>query len=351
MNTVTSSIIQFELPATLSCPLPSEERNISRDAVRLLVSHEDGKMEHSTFDQLPFFLKKEDVLVVNTSATVPSAFPIQLPDGNTGRLHVSTKLQTGEWLIEIRKIIGNKTKRWYDGKEEMLFSLQGGGKVLLKEQFYKDDTPLRLWKAKFVCQDQTVNYPKNIALPIQYENLDRHYPLSYYQTYFSFQPGSAEMPSAGRGFTKSLVKRLLRKGITIVPLLLHTGISSLEENELPYPEYLEIDPLSASILNHAKANGQRIIAAGTTVIRALETTAGENNVIKPYRGYTDLFIHPGYEMKIANGLLTGFHEPNASHLSMLHAIAGYDHIHRAYMTAIKAKYFWHQFGDLHLILP
>ena len=158
------------------------------------------------------------------------------------------------------------------------------------------------------------------------------------------------MPSAGRGFTQDLLNRLLRKGIQIAPVLLHTGISSLEENEPPYPEYMEIDQASASVINTAKREGKRIIAVGTTAIRALETAFASGQV-KAYKGFTDLYITGNHEMQVANGMLTGFHEPKASHLHMLQSMAGLQHIDNAYNAAIEGEYHWHQFGDLHLILP
>nr|MDQ6890455.1 S-adenosylmethionine:tRNA ribosyltransferase-isomerase [Bacteroidota bacterium] len=106
-----------------------------------------------------------------------------------------------------------------------------------------------------------------------------------------------------------------------------------------------------SIINVAKSQGRRIIAVGTTTIRAVETAADKDGIVLPYRGNTELFINGKYKMKVVNGLLTGFHEPHASHLNMLQSLAGFDHIDHAYQVAIKEEYYWHQFGDLHLILP
>ncbi len=351
MNLTSPSIIQFDLPQDLACPKPTEDRNIRRDEVRLLVTTNSGSIEHSTFNHLSTFLQKGDVLVVNTSATIPSAIPVSLPAGKKGKLHFSTKLSDNKWLVEIREITGNKTIRWKEGQEGMIFPLPGGAGIFLQQKFYKNDQWLDLWIANFHGDQPMENYLTDHAKPIQYEKLDRQYPLSYYQTFFSFHPGSAEMPSAGRGFTAELVERLLKKGVSIVPILLHTGVSSLEENETPYPEHTEIDPVAASIINAAKVEGRRIIAVGTTAIRAIETAVNEDGIVLPYRGNTELFIDENYSMKIIDGLLTGFHEPRASHLNMLQSIGGFEHIDRAYREAIKAGYYWHQFGDLHLILP
>ena len=159
------------------------------------------------------------------------------------------------------------------------------------------------------------------------------------------------MPSAGRGFTRSLVNRLLEKGVAFAPILLHTGVSSLEENELPYPEYMEVSPISAAVINGAKKNGNRVIAIGTTAVRAIETATDHSTEVMEYKGYTDLFVDDNYEMKVIDGLLTGFHEPKASHLKMLKSLADFKHIQRAYNLAIDHEYYWHHFGDFHLIFP
>jgi S-adenosylmethionine:tRNA ribosyltransferase-isomerase len=351
MNVITPSIIQFELPRRLACPKPTEERNMERDEVRLLVSTNPGEIEHTTFNHLTAFLQKGDVLVVNTSATIPSALPVSLPGLRQGKLHISTRLNNREWLIEIREITGDKTKRWKEGKEGMIFQLPSGASVTLKQRFYKNEQWLHLWLVDFNVNQPMQSYLAGNARPIQYEKLDQQYPLSYYQTYFSFHPGSSEMPSAGRGFTRGLIERLLNKGVVLAPVILHTGVSSLEENEAPYPEYMEIDPVTASIINLANSQARRIIAVGTTAIRAIETAVNSEGIVIPYRGNTELFIDENYTMKVVDGLLTGFHEPKASHLNMLQSVGGFEHIDRAYKEAIKADYYWHQFGDLHLILP
>lgn len=351
MNLITHSIIQFDLPEHLACPKPTEERNLLRDEVRLLVTTGAGQVYHTTFSHLDKYLKSGDVLVVNISATIPAALPISLPNGDKGMVHLSNRLNAREWLIEIREIIGNKTIRWKEGKAGMTFQLPAIANITLKQRFYNNHQWLDLWIAEFSTKQPPEEYLAAHAKPIKYEKLDEPYPLAYYQTFFSFHPGSAEMPSAGRGFTANLIERLSKKGIVLAPILLHTGVSSLEENETPYAEYMEINPVSAAIINTAKSQGRRIIAVGTTAVRAIESVVNSEGILKPYQGNTELFINESYTMKVADGLLTGFHEPRASHLNMLQAIAGFEHIDRAYQAAIKAGYYWHQFGDLHLILP
>src|SRR5437868_341165 len=351
MNVIAPSRIQFDLPIHLACPKPTEERNMKRDEVRLLVTTGNRQIHHTTFNQLTSFLQEGDVLVVNTSATVASALPLLLPGGEKGKIHLSTKLSGREWLIEIRKITGNKTIRWQGGQEGMIFQLPSGANIILKQRFYENEQLLHLWIAELSIHQSLGTYLAEHARPIQYEKLNQQYPLSYYQTFFSFHPGSSEMPSAGRGFTADLIERILKKGVVIAPILLHTGVSSLEENETPYPEYMEIDPVTAAIINMAKSQGRRIIAVGTTAIRAIETAVNNEGTVMPYRGNTELFVDESYTMKIIDGLLTGFHEPRASHLNMLQSLAGFEYINNTYQVAIENSYYWHQFGDLHLILP
>jgi S-adenosylmethionine:tRNA ribosyltransferase-isomerase len=347
----TASTIQFELPQRLACPKPTEERGIARDQVRLLVTTGGGEIDHVLFRDIDRYLVEGDVLVVNLSATRPSAFRIPLPGMRSGVVHFSNKIRDRQWLIEIREIAGCKTIRWKDGKEGLAFQLPEEASITLKKRFYGDREQLNLWIAEFHSKKEQETFMAEYAQPIQYDKINESYPLDYYQTFFSVRPGSAEMPSAGRPFTQDVVENLLRKGVVFARILLHTGVSSLEEDEVPYPEYMELEENAASIINKAKKERRRIIAVGTTAVRAVESAVDEEDKVVPYKGNTDLFIGSDYRMKIIDGVLTGFHEPRASHLHMLQSLAGFEHIERAYQTAIASEYYWHQFGDMHLILP
>ncbi len=346
-----AQIFQFILPQKLACPLPTEERGLNRDDVRLMVSKHDGRtISHHIFHQLDQVLDAGDVLVVNTSATIPAALPLVLPDGQEARLHLSTQLNERRWLVEIRAVSQNNTRRWISGAPGQSFELPGGASLQLKAPFYQNKQLLHLWEANLQVPQPLAEYLQQFAQPVKYQSINKPYPLGYYQTYFGQHAGSTEMPSAARGFTQTLVRKLLRKGVQIVPILLHTGVSSLEINEHPYPEYLEISSLSSQQINIAKRKSKRIIAVGTTVVRALESAADKTGKVKPYRGLTELYIRSNYRMKVANGLLTGLHEPEASHLHMLQSIASKQHLQLAYQAALQEQYYWHEFGDLHLIL-
>jgi S-adenosylmethionine:tRNA ribosyltransferase-isomerase len=177
------------------------------------------------------------------------------------------------------------------------------------------------------------------------------WPLSYYQTVYATEAGSAEMPSAGRAFTPELITRLVAGGVQIAPLLLHTGVASLEAHEPPYEEYYRVPRETAALVNAAQRDGRRVIAVGTTVVRALETVADPAGTVRPGTGWTRLVITPERGLRTVTGLLTGLHEPQASHLAMLEALAGRAHLRLTYTEALRQHYLWHEFGDLHLILP
>lgn len=356
MNTLQKDVaFDFSLPQLLECAQPTEVRGIPRDAVRLMISRRsDDQIRHTQFSEIGQFLRAGDVLIINTSGTMNAAIPIRLPNRQAGRIHLSSKLSEEEWLVEIRQVIGNKTKRFKDLKPGALFSLPQQGNVEITAPFYQNKNErghIQLWKARFFLSEPMDNYLEKNGLPIQYVNLDKNYSSAFYQTVFADEKGSAEMPSAGRAFTAELVTQLMMKGVQFAPVVLHTGVSSLEIGEKPYPEYYRVPLFSSSLINRAREEGRRIIAVGTTAVRAVESSLDENSGrVIPSNGMTKLYITPGRGLKVVDGMLTGFHEPRASHLLMLEALASRRHLLKAYEAAIERKYQWHEFGDLHLIV-
>lgn len=352
MQAPTIARFDFELPDKLTQPLPTEARGIKRDAVKLLVSKkETNNVFHTTFTQIDRFLRPGDMLVVNTSATLPAALDIVLPTGRKGRLHLSNHIEGNIWRGELREIIRGIPKRYFLGQAGDEIPLPGGGKAILLKLFYGSTTDLnhlQLWEVKLELPQNTLRYLSHHGKPIRYD--DRQFPIDYYQTAFSSEAGSAEMPSAGRAFTHPLITRLLIKGIQFAPITLHTGISSLEVDERPFPEYFRIPPITASLLNTARRQGHRIIAVGTTAVRAIESALDDQGRVLAQEGWTEHYITPESGVQVVNGLITGFHEPRASHLQMLEAIANSHHLEIAYQAALEEDYQWHEFGDLHLIL-
>jgi S-adenosylmethionine:tRNA ribosyltransferase-isomerase len=206
----------------------------------------------------------------------------------------------------------------------------------------------RLWVAAF---DTDVNMLMAwYGRPIAYPYVRGRWPLEMYQTVYAGPPGSAEMPSAGRAFTPRVLDALGKRGVVLAPLLLHTGVASPEAHEPPYEEYFRVSEETARRINAAHAEGRRVVAVGTTVVRALETVSDASGRVSAGEGWTCTVITPERRVRAVDGLLTGFHEPRASHLLMLEAIAGRDHLQVAYAEALRQRYLWHEFGDMHLIL-
>jgi S-adenosylmethionine:tRNA ribosyltransferase-isomerase len=337
--------IQFTLPPEREAHDPPEARGTPRDGVRMLVSRRSAdEISHHAFGDLPGLLLPGDLLVVNTSGTLPA----QVRLGNGIAVHFSTPMPDGSWLVELRTIKANKTIPNESGVAGQVLSLPSGVALTLVAR----ETG-RLWRARLSVA--VLPYLLARGFPIRYSYVQRDWPLSAYQTVFATRPGSAEMPSASRPFTPEVVTRLVARGVTFAPLTLDTGVSSLEGDEEPYPEPYDVPPATARLVNLTRRSGGRVIAAGTTVVRALETAAGADGpadgTVTASAGWTDLVVTRERGLRIVDGLLTGLHEPRSSHLRMLEAFAGAELLNRCYAAAIEAGYLWHEFGDVHLLLP
>ncbi len=344
--------LAFELPAGLEASAPQEAWDTPRDGVRLLVaSRAEETIEHATFSELPNILRSGDLLVVNVSATLPAGLAARRADGSPARVHVSTRAPAlgPDWrIVEVRTPDGAHSAPGTDGEQ---LTLTGGGRVTLVMTY----TPgRRLMLAQFsALGGRTVEaYLTAHGEPIRYGYVGKRWPLADYQNVYATAPGSAEMPSAGRPFTEALMTRLVACGVHVAPLTLHTGVSSPERHEGPYPEFYDIPAATARLVHAVKEWGGRVIAVGTTVVRALETMAGdEGSFADGVRGWTDVRITSQRGVWLVDGLITGWHEPEASHLEMLEAIADRELLERCYEAALRHGYLWHEFGDSHLILP
>ncbi|MET7401224.1 S-adenosylmethionine:tRNA ribosyltransferase-isomerase [Dactylosporangium sp. NPDC005572] len=324
--------VLFELPPSLE----AHEPPAVRDQVRLLVSNGD-EISHHRFTDLPALLRPGDVLVVNTSATLPASVPVV---GAPLRLNFSSELPSGRWLVEVR----GSDLRPRPGAAGVV-ALPGGHSVTLLEPYSRG----RLWVA-------SVDFPVHEFLrrhgePIRYPYVRRAWPIEAYQTVFATHPGSAEMPSAARPFSDRVVTRLVAAGVQFAPLVLHTGVASPEAHERPYSEFYSVPPASARLVNAARAAGSRVVAVGTTAVRALESAVDPSGTVVAREGWTDLIVTPSRGVRVVDGLLTGFHEPRASHLDLLAAVASRRVLERSYAAALSSGYRWHEFGDVHLLLP
>lgn len=315
------------------------EPPLARDRVRLLVGGPDG-VSHHRFTDLPGLLAAGDVLVVNRSATLPAAVGVS---GTDLVVHFSTVRPDRSWLVELRRRDGSATVPYRGGSAGDRLPLPGGAAVTLRSRAG------RLWRAD-PSVPSVPAYLLSHGRPIRYGYVARDWPLAAYQTVFATEPGSAEMPSAGRPFTTELVTRLATAGVVVAPITLHTGVASLETPEPPYPEWYEVPPVTARLAAQARRAGHRVIAVGTTVVRAIETVAAPDGTPRPGMGWTDLVVTPARGVRVVDGLLTGFHEPRSSHLALLTAVAGEALLARCYAEAVAGDYRWHEFGDVNLLL-
>lgn len=343
--------LDFELPAHLEASEPPEERGLRRDAVRLMVSSAGaGTVQHSVFRCLPAFLRPGDLLVINTSATINAALAATRPDGSATELHLSTHLPDGLWAVELRSADAQRPII-LNAAETLSLPAGARARMLTPYRSGPGARPKRLWLAHLDLPADAPVYLEQHGFPIRYGYVRERWPLSAYQSVYATEPGSAEMPSAGRAFTPELLTSLVAGGIRIAPLLLHTGVASLEADERPYDELYRVPLATAQLVNATHEIGRRVVAVGTAVVRALETVTDEQGTVHPGQGWTNVVVTPERGARAVDGLLTGFHEPRSSHLAMLEAIAGRPHLELAYEAALSNGYLWHEFGDLHLILP
>jgi len=332
-----TAALHFELPRDLEAAAPPTVR----DEVRLMVAQQGRPLVHTRFLDLADHLDPGDLLVVNDSATLPAALPALRADGGAVDLHLSTPDPSNpdRWVVEVRSD-GRRAR----ARAERL-TLPAGGSARLIAPYL---SPNRLWVAQLDLPEPLLDYLAHHGAPIRYAHEPHPRPLQDHQTIFATKPGSAEMPSAGRPFTKRALTRLRERGIGVQRVTLHTGVSSQERGERPYPERYSVSAHTAARVNQARAEGHRVIAVGTTVVRALETVS--DGQVRAGAGWTSLTVTPERGITAVDGLLTGWHEPEASHLLMLEAFAGRELLERSYAAAVAIGYRWHEFGDLHLLL-
>jgi S-adenosylmethionine:tRNA ribosyltransferase-isomerase len=330
---------------------PPEARGLARDDVAMLVAtRRDGRLVHTRFRELPRFLRAGDLLLVNDSATLPAAL-----DARHGTRAVELRLSTpapglggDHWIVELRLPGEAGAAPYRRPPTGVRLDLPGGAHADLLAPYAGGE---RLVLARLELGEPLESYLHRHGRPIRYAYVPHEWPLDAYQTVFASTAGSAEMPSAGRPFTAELVTSLVASGVLVAPVTLHTGVSSLERSEAPYPERYRVPPATARLVNAVHDWDGRVVAVGTTVVRALETVAGPDGSVTEGEGWTRLVITPQRGLRAVDALLTGWHEPEASHLQLLEAAAGGDLLECSYRAARERGYLWHEFGDVHLILP
>ncbi len=350
MTTLTQrSGVRFRNPDEFTAAAPPEARGSSRDDVRMLVARPQS-LQHQRFRDLANELRQGDLVVVNNSATVNG----EIDGVRRGRpvvLHAATRLGPATWVVELRTAP--------DASEPVLDAVAGEiigvGELpvtLLAPYPHEGSSPTgagnRLWRAHVEGDLRTLL--DHHGRPIAYGYLDRRYPLAAYQSVFSKVPGSAEMASAGRPFTDELITGLVAKGIGVAPITLHTGVSSQEVDEGPQSEWFDVPAVTARLVALTREHGGRVVATGTTVTRALESAVYDGEV-HASSGWTDRVITPDDPPVVVNGLITGWHDAQASHLLLVEAVAGTALAQAAYDEAVAEGYRWHEFGDSALFLP
>jgi S-adenosylmethionine:tRNA ribosyltransferase-isomerase len=331
---------------------PPEARGLRRDGVRLMVATAAG-IWHTAFHRLGDQLRAGDVLVVNTSATMPG----QLDGKRAGSavvVHLANRLSDGTRVVEMRTA-PDASAPLLNGRVGERIDLPASGVVELIAAYPQScSSPSgvgdRLWRGRVTVPQKLSHYLRERARPISYGYLSRSFPISAYQTIFALCPGSAEMPSAGRPFSADLVARLVAQGVIFAPITLHTGLSSQDAGEVPQPEWFDVSETTAHLVNSSRARGGRVIAVGTTATRAVESVASPDGIVTAGSGWTDLVISPERPVRVVDGLITGWHNPEASHLLLVESVAGAELTQRAYDAAVAERYLWHEFGDSCLLL-
>jgi S-adenosylmethionine:tRNA ribosyltransferase-isomerase len=347
-----SARTRFVLPPELAAAEPPEERGAARDEVRLLVAEARRPVRHATFRDIGAFLAPDDLVVVNTSATRAAAVDGHRGDGRAVTLHFSHPAPDGAgWVVELRSPGGAERVR--DAQVGELLRLPRGVAAVLVAGHPDRDRRAgsRLWRARIPVEGGVARWLDRVGRPITYGYLRSRPPLAAYQTVFARDPGSAEMPSAGRPFSHRVLDDLALRGVRLAEVTLHTAVSSAEAGEPPPAEWYRVPADTAYAVAEVRDRGGRVIAVGTTVVRALESAALPSGALEAREGWTELVLGPGRAPRLVDGLVTGWHEPQASHLLLLEAVAGPRLVGRAYTAALAAGYRWHEFGDSCLLLP
>lgn len=339
------SAMKFELPEELNAKEPPERRGIRRDYVKMMVLDKTtGQTNHTQFYHLDRYLKKGDLLVLNASRTVPAVLKSQKEmDGTEVEIRLAHRKNESIW--EALPVSGTVKKG-----DVIRFSPTLTATII--EQ--SDETPFVLLAFNLCCSS-LFNQIYRLGEPVRYEYIQEPWNLDYYQTVFATIPGSVEMPSAGRAFSWELLFRLQKKGVKIAYITLHTGLSYLLDDkwhkgpDTNFENY-EVPKETAEMILETKRSGGKVIAVGTTVVRTLETVAREKGILLAASGWTNLYITENTKLEVCDGLITGMHEPEASHLQLLSAFVDREKLYDAYTDAIQQRYLWHEFGDMNLIL-
>ena len=333
-----TSTYYYDLPERLIAQTPIEPRDHSR----LLVYHKDtGEMEHKHFYDIVDYFKSGDVLVINNTKVIPARiYGIKEETGAKIEVLLLKRHNLTDWEVVMKP-----------GKRAKI-----GTKIVFNEKLsltVLEDLGFGKKKVRFEIDGVFEDMLSNIgSMPLPPYIKEKLKDKARYNTVYSKIDGSAAAPTAGLHFTKDLLDKLRAKGVIICEVLLHVGLGTFrpvsEENILNHDmhtEYIEVTKDTADIINKAKAEGRRVIACGTTSIRTLESASETKGVVTPCKKETNIFIYPGYEFKIIDGLITNFHLPESTLLMLVSALAGREKVMEAYELAVNERYRFFSFGD------
>lgn len=328
----------FILPHELHAAFPPERRGVRRDHVRMMtIDRKSGKVIHDSFNHLADYVKPGDMIVLNNSRTIPAALRATI---HSQEIEVRLARCLSETSWEALILLDN-----VEIGDCLQFSDELSAVVIDR----KRDSPLLVLRFS-ISGLSLFQHVYSLGEPIRYEYIEESWDLHYYQNVYGTVPGSVELASAGRAFSWEMLLDLQKRGIQLSYLQLHTGLSYLNDNNQLSPkeniERYDIPQETMAAVLKTKASGGKVIAVGTTVVRALESAVSTGIS----SGETALYIDAAFPLEIVDGIITGFHEPEASHLDMLTAFISPEILFNAYGEAIREKYLWHEFGDINFII-
>ena len=341
---------EIEIPQSKFASAPAEERGISRDQSLLLVTNnKTGDISHTVFSEIGNYLDSGDLFIYNNSATNPVCFDLVTKDGQKYELRLSQKLLYKIWIVELN-FLGKPVSEFESG--EIILLPEETPCLLVSPFKYKYAKDSQLWIVSIRFNENysnELNYLYKYAHPHHYYYHAAQWPIEDFQTVFSSAPGSAEMPCAGRGFTNQLLNKLQSHGIEFIPITLHCGTNS-EGHVPPHAEYYDVSLTTSNAINQAIAEKRRIIAIGTTVVRALVTVTDKRGKLHPGSGWTQKVICPEDLVLNLSGMVTTLHQTKATHLDIIRKFISEELLETAYIQALKMDYLWHEFGDFHLLI-